>query len=82
MCGIECAGEHHFRIAPHPGGDLSYAKAAYASICGEVVSGWKRTDTGWSFDIAIPANVTADIILPDGTEKAVGAGTHHFNCKD
>lgn len=82
MCGIECAGERHFRIAPHPGGDLSYAKAAYASICGEVVSGWKRTDTGWSFDIAIPANVTADIILPDGTEKAVGAGTHHFNCKD
>lgn len=82
MCGIECAGERHFRIAPHPGGDLSYAKAAYASICGEVVSGWKRTDTGWNFDIAIPANVTADIILPDGTEKAVGAGTHHFNCKD
>lgn len=82
MCGIGCAGERHFHIAPHPGGDLAFAKAEYESIYGTVASGWKRTEDGWSFDISIPANVTAEIELPDGTKQTVGAGTHHMSCKD
>lgn len=82
MCGIIPQGERHFRIAPHPGGDLTFAKATYASIYGTVASGWKRAGSGWSFEIEIPANVTADIVLPDGTTKTVGTGTYEFSCKD
>ena len=74
MCGITVAGENKFRIAPMPGGSFSFAKAKYKSVYGEVSSGWEKTENGWKYNISIPANTTADIVLPDGRKKTVGAG--------
>lgn len=67
MCGIHVAGENHFRIAPKPGGHITYAKADYTSVYGQVISGWKCKDEGIEYMISIPANCTAEVILPDGT---------------
>lgn len=78
MCGIAVAGENHFTIAPRPGGHFTYAKASYRSIFGTVESGWKKENGTWIFDIAVPANCTAEILLPETTPQTVSAGLYHF----
>lgn len=76
--GIRVDGENHFTIAPVPGGTLTHAGASYRSIYGEVASRWEKTDRGVSLTVTIPANTTADVLLPDGTRHSAGAGTHTF----
>ena len=78
MCGIRVGGENHFVVAPRPGGSFTFANAVYKSVYGTVRSGWKKTETGWQYEIEIPSNCTADILLPDGTEKTVGGGVYTF----
>lgn len=79
MCGIRVDGKNHFTIAPHPGGHFTHAKARYNSIYGQVESSWELVDGTWNFDISIPSNCTAEIVLPDGTApRTVTAGTYHF----
>ena len=64
--GIEIgtAGYKHIVIQPHPTDSLNDAKATFNSNYGEIVSGWKKTATGSTFSIKIPANTTATIKLP------------------
>lgn len=78
MCGIRVDGENHFMIAPKPGGHFTYANAEYQSVYGKVVSGWKKQEDKYSFEIEIPANTTADIILPNGTKQTITAGKYIF----
>ena len=78
MCGIRVDGENHFIIAPHPGGRFTYAKAAYDSIYGRVESGWRREDGKNVFEITVPANCTAELVLPNGRTRTVTAGKHCF----
>lgn len=78
MCGINVAGENKFMIAPKPGGSLTYAKAEYQSIYGKVFCGWKKTEKGYTYAVTIPSNCTAEILLPDGGKKTVGAGEYTF----
>ena len=72
-------GENHFVIAPRPGGSFAHAKASYRSIFGEVESGWEKTESGYTFMIRIPENTSAMVILPDGSNQTVAAGTHKLN---
>ena len=73
MCGINVDSENHFVIKPLAGGNFTFANAEYKSIYGTVKSGWKKTDDGYQYEIEIPANCTADIII-DGKTQTVGAG--------
>lgn len=45
---------------------------------GAVKSGWRKENGEYKFDIVIPPNCTADVILPDGKKYSVGAGTYTF----
>ncbi len=76
MCGIRMDGENRFRIAPHPGGHFTHAKAAYVSVYGRVESGWKKTPDGWTYTVTIPANCTATVLLPGKPPMTLSAGTH------
>ena len=78
MCGIRAAGENRFTIAPRPGGRFTHAKARYASVYGTVESGWRRTGSGAEFTVTIPANCTAQVILPDGSTREQGAGNQTY----
>lgn len=82
MCGIQIGAENHFTVAPLPGGTFTFAKAEYKSIYGLVQSGWQKTESGYTYEITIPSNTTADIILPGGTVKTVTAGTYILTEKD
>ena len=78
MCGIHVDGENHFVITPQPGGHFSYAKACYQSIFGMVESGWVRDGERCAFTVTVPANCTATVRLPDGTERTQECGTQTY----
>lgn len=79
MCGVKVAGENAFEIAPKPGGSVTRARAVYNSVYGTVSCGWTKTENGYRYAISVPSNTTARVILPDGTDKMVGAGEYIFD---
>ena len=78
MCGIRVAGENRFTVAPRPGGSFTFAEADYNSVYGMVESRWEKKDGITIYTVTVPANCTAEIRLPGGTRKTVGAGTHRL----
>ena len=57
-------GYGHIGIAPEPGGGLSWAKASYRSIRGEIVSEWEFDGDDLRMIVSIPANTIADVYVP------------------
>ncbi len=43
---------------------LSYVKASYHSIYGEIKSSWKRNNKHFTWDITVPGNTTAKVYIP------------------
>ncbi len=82
MCGIRVDGENHFTIAPRPGGHFTHAKASYNSVYGKVESGWKIENGKTVHTVTVPANCTADIVLPGQEAKAVFAGRYVLEEKE
>ena len=78
VAGIQVSGENSFRIVPVPGGALTYAKASYQSPYGVVESSWEKTCDGVKYMVTIPANTTAEVLLPTGLRKTLGAGQHEI----
>lgn len=78
MCGIQVAGENRFTIAPRPGGHFTRADLCYDSVYGTVESRWERRDGKTVYTVTIPANCTAELILPGGLQRELTAGTHTF----
>jgi len=64
-------GYKHFFIHPGIVGDLTEAKAAYASPRGKIVSEWKRDGQHLTMHIVIPPNSTATICLPTINTKSI-----------
>lgn len=79
MCGIRVDGENHFTIAPKPGGNFAHAKASYQSIYGLIESGWKKSKGGIQLTVRIPANTTAKVLLPDGSNQIITSGDYQFD---
>ena len=78
MCGIQVDGENHFRIAPKPGGSLTFAEARYSSVCGLVESRWEKQNGRTVYTVCVPPNCEAEIRLPGGTYETVCAGKYRF----
>lgn len=60
----EDPGYQHFLLSPHPGGNLSYANTSFQSMYGEIRSDWKTEGKDFIYEVDIPANTTATVILP------------------
>ena len=75
VCGIHLVGGK-IEIKPQPCNMLDYAKAVYHSPVGDIESGWRCEGGKFSYEFVIPANTSADIILPDGRKENVSAGRH------
>ena len=56
----------HVIVEPVPG-DLEFARGSYRSVRGEIVSDWRREDGGFALTVTIPPNVTATVVVPDGS---------------
>jgi len=57
-------GYKHIIFQPHPGGQLSYAKASHQTPYGKAAIFWKMDDGKISISITVPVNTTAKVILP------------------
>lgn len=79
MCGIKVDGENHFIIAPKPGGHFTYAKMSYDSVYGKVSCGWKkRDDCDFQYEIVVPANTTATLVIEGMDSRELEAGTYNL----
>lgn len=73
-------GYREVEIRPQPGGGLTSASARHVSPFGEIAVSWEIRDGWFTLDATLPADVTARIVLPDGTETTASSGRHRFSC--
>lgn len=76
--GIRPDGENAFIIKPLPGGTLTHAAASYQSIYGMVSASWKVAGDHVEYQINVPANTRAKIVLPNGMQAEVEAGSYTY----
>jgi alpha-L-rhamnosidase len=68
-----------FRIAPQPGGNLTWAEAVYDSPYGRIESSWHRRADGLELTATVPSGTSADVLLPDGAHHHAPPGTTTFH---
>ncbi len=71
--GIQTDGPafKHIVLHPRPGGKLTWANVRYESIRGPIASHWKKADGVFEWEIEIPANTTATVVVPTGRIESV-----------
>jgi alpha-L-rhamnosidase len=76
-------GYKHFILAPHPGGGLTNASAEFDSMYGKIKSNWKIDGENIIYDVEIPANTKATVVMPgkDKETKELGSGKYSFTLK-
>ncbi len=57
-------GYKHIILSPHIGGGLTNANATFESLYGTIKSDWKIEGEKFIYNVSIPVNTTATIILP------------------
>ena len=57
-------GFKHFVIKPAVVGDLTFAKAKYCSIHGEIVSDWRIENGSFQLSVTVPPGTTATVFVP------------------
>ena len=74
-------GYKHFYLEPHPGGGLTNANAEHYSLYGKIKSAWKIEGDNFIYEVEIPANTTATVILPGKEKKpqTLGSGKYSFS---
>jgi alpha-L-rhamnosidase len=77
----ENPGYQAISIRPHIVEKIKYAKAGVETPYGLVESGWRKENGNIWFDITVPVNTEAIIILPDGTQNTLGSGKHNIKYK-
>jgi len=58
-------------IKPQPVNDLSSAKGSYQSVRGKISSDWKKDQNGFSLNVSIPPNTSAEIWLPAADQQKI-----------
>jgi alpha-L-rhamnosidase len=71
----DAPGYRKIRIAPAIDPKLEWARVSYDSPAGPIVSAWRKAKSGaMTFDIEIPANTTATVVLPAASAAALTEG--------
>jgi alpha-L-rhamnosidase len=66
VAGLEIGapGYQHILIQPQHGGGLTWARASYCSLYGEIASGWDISGGRFTLNVVIPPNTRATVRLP------------------
>lgn len=83
IAGIEptSGGYRTFRIAPVPGGNLSFARGRILTPYGMVSSEWEIRDKTFTITVQVPVSCTCMLAMPDGKLKELSSGCHTFSCE-
>lgn len=58
--------------------EVSYANVSHETLYGCITSNWRKSLTAYEWDVTIPCNTTATIVLPNGDTRTIGSGTYHY----
>ena len=64
-------GYKELKIAPKPGSKLTQASAELNTVYGLAKSSWLIENDVFKFDVIIPSNASAQIILPNAAAKKI-----------
>lgn len=71
-------GFAHVTIRPYVPDNLNWAEAEIETLRGTIRSAWRREGAGLRFDISVPANTAATVILPSA-EAISESGTDFYD---
>jgi len=71
-------GYKTFKIAPKPGGGITWAKAAHICPYGEIKCEWKIVNDEFKLQICVPFGTSASVVMPNGNEYEVTNGKYCF----
>jgi alpha-L-rhamnosidase len=72
-------GYRRFRVAPMPGGGLSWAEAVHDAPRGRIGSAWRMADGRVELTVTVPPGTEAEVVLPGASEVQVQApGTRTY----
>ncbi len=72
-------GYRRFRVAPVPGGGLTWARAVHDAPYGRIESSWRRVADRFELTVMVPAGTEAEVELPGAerpTRQGPGVGVH------
>jgi alpha-L-rhamnosidase len=69
-------GYSRVRVAPRPGGGLTWATTSLATPHGPVEVRWRREDDRLTVETSLPEGVTGVLDLPGHDDVDIAAGTH------
>jgi len=67
-------GFAHVVVRPRPGGGLTWARATYPGVRGEIISAWERDGKSLTLRVTIPPGSIATIAVPTDDPAAVAEG--------
>ncbi len=67
-------GYRTVRVAPRPGGGLTWARTSLETRHGRVAVEWRVLEGELEVDVTVPDGVTAEVDLPDGRRQRVTGG--------
>ena len=85
VAGIQPAepGYARLRLQPTPGRGLEWARGSLDTRYGLAECGWRRDPSGEiTVDCLVPADVEADLVLPDGTAQVLTGGRHQITYRE
>ena len=84
VAGVQLLDDHpgyeRFRIAPQPGGGVTWAEAAHDSPYGRIESSWRIDGARFGLVVGVPSGTTAEVLLPDGTRNEQTPGVARYEC--
>jgi len=84
VAGIQLLDGHpayrRFRVAPQPGGGLTWAEAVHDSPYGRIESSWRLDDDRFVVTVTVPPGTTAEVVLPEGSRLEQSPGTAVHEC--
>lgn len=83
VLGVEAAsgGYKTFRIAPVPGGGLTWAKGHTDTPHGSIEVDWKIEKGDFVLNCTVPEGTECTLRMPSGAQRNLGAGTYSFTEK-
>lgn len=74
--GDDGDGFRTIRMAPQVVDGLDFVDAAYESPYGRIESRWQRVGAGGRWEIVVPANTEAEVVVPGGAARRLSSGRH------
>lgn len=79
VCGIKLDGRNnHFVIEPNVLAEVDSICFSYKSVYGTVTSGWFHDGESVVYNITIPANCQAEVVIPGLDDMSLSAGKYTF----